>query len=489
MVQKILIADDSPTIVEMLKFALSSEGYEVVTACDGIDAIEMVYKEAPDLILLDILMPKMNGYQVCRLIKGDKDTASIPVIMLTGQDQPKDKFWGLETGADDFIVKDFESMALFESIERILKEQKNVSSDKRLNKKETVSFDSILSRVNELLDKRLFQTTLMNLVNHIAQTEDKCDDIIREILHVLTRVVNYHAGMILLKENDESSRLTVYINQFVNDAYLHTMIEKIKQDAMQYLGYSIDKTNIHITTFNQATNIPSKDTTPPHKHKTYISLPLMAHKDVIGVIGLSSPDDNMFSGEVIDTLNVVVNESSIVINNVMLHEEIKRMAITDGLTKCYNHRHFQEIIANEFNRCKRYNSLFALILIDIDHFKSVNDVYGHRMGDSVLREVSACLKKSIRDVDFAARYGGEEFALIFPATNLIGAHQTAERIRQSIENMAFSELPPERQITISLGVSSYPEILAQTQYELIDRTDQALYRAKHSGRNKVEVAV
>jgi two-component system cell cycle response regulator len=489
MVQKILIADDSPTIVEMLKFALSSEGYEVVTACDGVDAIEMVYKEAPDLILLDILMPKMNGYQVCRLIKGDKDTASIPVIMLTGQDQPKDKFWGLETGADDFIVKDFESMALFEAIERILKEQKNVQSDKRLSKRETVSFDSILSRVNELLDKRLFQTTLMNLVNHIAQTEDKCEDIIREILHVLTRVVNYHVGTILLKENDDASHLTVYINQVVQDTYINTLIEKTKQDAMQYLGYSIDKTNIRITTFNQAAKIPSKDTTHPHRHKTYVSLPLMAHKDVIGVISLSSSDDNMFGGEVIDTLNVVVNESSIVINNVMLHEEIKRMAITDGLTKCYNHRHFQEIIANEFNRCKRYNSLFALILIDIDHFKSVNDVYGHRMGDSVLQEVSACLKKSIRDVDFAARYGGEEFALIFPATNLTGAHQTAERIRQSIENMAFSELPSERQITISLGVSSYPEILAQTQYELIDRTDQALYRAKHSGRNKVEVAV
>lgn len=488
MAQKILIADDSPTIVEMLKFALSSEGYEVVTACDGVDAIEMVYKEAPDLILLDILMPKMNGYQVCRLIKGDRDTASIPVIMLTGQDQPKDKFWGLETGADDFIVKDFESMALFEAIERILKEQRDVPSDKKLNKRETVSFDNILSRVNELLDKRLFQTTLMNLINHIAQTEDKCEDIIREILHVLTRVVNYHVGMILLKENDEASHLTVYINQAVNDTYINTMIEKIKQDAMQYLGYSIDKTNIRITTFNQSANIPSKET-PPHRHKTYISLPLMAHKDVIGVISLSSPDDNMFGGEVIDTLNVVVNESSIVINNVMLHEEIKRMAITDGLTKCYNHRHFQEIIANEFNRCKRYNSLFALILIDIDHFKSVNDVYGHRMGDSVLREVSACLKKCIRDVDFAARYGGEEFALIFPATNLIGAHQTAERIRQSIENMAFSELPAERQITISLGVSSYPEILAGTQYELIDRTDQALYRAKHSGRNRVEVAV
>lgn len=488
MSQKILIADDSPTIVEMLKFALSSEGYEVVTAGDGVEAIEMVYKEAPDLILLDILMPKMNGYQVCRLVKGDKDTESIPVIMLTGQDQPKDKFWGLETGADDFIVKDFESMALFEAIERILKEQLNVQSDKRLSKRESVSFDSILSRLNELLDKRLFQTTLMNLVNHIAQTEDKCEDILREILHVLTRVVNYHSGMILLKENEESSHLIVYINQAVNDTYIHTMIEKTKQDAMQYLGYSIDKTNIRITTFNQAANISSKDALP-HRYKTYISLPLMAHKDVIGVISLSSPDDNMFGGEMVDTLNVVVNESSIVINNVMLHEEIKRMAITDGLTKCYNHRHFQEIIANEFNRCKRYKSLFALVLIDIDHFKSVNDVYGHRMGDSVLREVSACLKKSIRDVDFAARYGGEEFALIFPATNLIGVHQTAERIRQSIENMAFSELPSERQITISLGVSSYPEILAQTQYELIDRTDQALYRAKHGGRNKVEIAI
>jgi len=487
MAQKILIADDSPTIVEMLKFALSSEGYEVVTACDGVEAIEMVYKEYPDLILLDILMPKMNGYQVCRLIKGDKNTTSIPVIMLTGQDQPKDKFWGLETGADDFIVKDFESMSLFESIEKLLKETENVQSNKSLSKKETVSLDSILSRVNDLLDKRLFQTTIMNVINRIAQTEDKCEDILREILNVLTRVVNYHVGMILLKENEESSHLTVYVNQAVNETYVNAMVEKTKNDAITHLGYSIDKTNIRITTFNQAGNSSSKDV--PYKPKSYISLPLVAHKAVIGIISLSSSDDNMFGGEMNDTLIVVINESSIVINNVMLREEIKRLAITDGLTKCYNHRHFQEIIANEFNRCKRYKSLFALLIIDIDHFKNVNDTYGHMAGDSVLREVSSRLKNSIRDVDFAARYGGEEFALIFPATNLIGAFQTADRIRQSIADMTFSELPPEKQITISIGVSSYPEILAQTQYELIDRTDQALYRAKHGGRNKVELAV
>lgn len=267
------------------------------------------------------------------------------------------------------------------------------------------------------------------------------------------------------------------------------MIEKTKHDAIEYLGYGLDKKHIRITTFNPSKDTQSSNQALPHKQRAYVCLPLVSHKAVIGAVSLSSPDENIFTKDVMETLNNVINEASIVINNVMLHEEIKRLAITDGLTKCYNHRHFQEIIANEFNRCKRYNSLFALLLIDIDHFKKVNDTYGHRVGDSVLREVASCLKRSVRDVDFTARYGGEEFALIFPSTDLKGAYQTAERLRQSVAEMVFSELPPERQITISIGVSSYPEINVQTQYELIDLTDQALYRAKKAGRNRVEIAV
>ncbi|MDI6735429.1 MAG: diguanylate cyclase [bacterium] len=481
MSEKILIADDSTTIVEMLRFFLEKEGYVTVVAKDGIEAIEQAYRELPDLMLLDVLMPKMNGYQVCRLLKGDENISYIPVIMLTSQDQPKDKFWGLQTGADEYIIKDFESDELFNSIIRVLEKSKKQREKKPLEAPQT-TIDNILYRLNGLLDKKLFQTTILNELNSIARTQDNCEDVIKEILGLLNRVVNYHLGAVLIEQN-EMINIMLYENQPVSESFITESLTNITEAETTKAGFSIRKDNLKVTTVKSTTTRTKGNY--PERAKSHLTIPMRAHKSIIGILYLATTFENAFNAEIIELLDIITNEASIVINNAMFYDEFKLLAITDGLTKCYNHRYFQEILENEFQRAKRYKLTFSLLIGDIDNFKKINDTYGHQIGDVVLKGISSLLKRVVRDIDVVARYGGEEFTVIMPETDSKGAAGTAERIRQAIEEYIFSGLPPKTYVTMSIGVGTYPDLKVADKFEFIEKIDKALYRAKREGKNRV----
>jgi diguanylate cyclase (GGDEF)-like protein len=166
-----------------------------------------------------------------------------------------------------------------------------------------------------------------------------------------------------------------------------------------------------------------------------------------------------------------------------MHAEIERMATTDGLTGLLNHRVLQQDLTKELRRSERQSIPLSLLLVDIDHFKKVNDTYGHPVGDLVLRGVARILKEEIRDIDTAARYGGEEFAVVLPGTDSAGAKNFAERLRKTIMAETFSADGRTLKVTASIGIASVPAD-AKTKEELIERTDQALYHAKHQGRNQ-----
>ena len=162
----------------------------------------------------------------------------------------------------------------------------------------------------------------------------------------------------------------------------------------------------------------------------------------------------------------------------------KELSDTDPLTGLYNRRFFSEILESELQRARRLKSCVSLLVADIDHFKSVNDKYGHQVGDHVLVEVADCLRKGLRSYDVASRYGGEEFVLILPATPAEAGIEVAERLRRSVENMIL-EAPMEGPVTVSIGISSFPDGEADDAYSLVRRADKALYRAKKNGRNRI----
>jgi two-component system, cell cycle response regulator len=304
---KVLLVEDDPIQAESAKDLLRNAGYDVTLAIDGVSAIKYVKTTKPDIILLDVVLPGLDGYEVCRWLKLEESTRGIPVIMLTIKKELSDKISGLHIGADDYLPKPY----------------------------------------NELeLNARIYAS---------LRTKALQDEL------------------------------------------------KTKNKQLEDLLYKVEY-----------------------------------------------------------------------------------MAITDVLTGLYNRRRFHDVLAKEFERSKRYASPFSLVFMDVDHFKSVNDGYGHLMGDKVLSDLASIIKKNIRDIDTAARYGGEEFTAILPSTTKEAALHVAERIRKSIEKHVFPEMPG-RTITISIGISGIPDKKIDNEDTLIRSADIALYRAKQTGRNRTEM--
>lgn len=217
--------------------------------------------------------------------------------------------------------------------------------------------------------------------------------------------------------------------------------------------------------------------------RSLLILPLWQEKELQGIVLFLSEKVDAISPYQIDLIRILGNQASTALANVRLYERIERMAVTDGLTGLYNRRHFLERLSLEFNRLSRHSSSLSLLLLDIDHFKKINDTYGHPAGDDVLKGVAGIIREAIRNIDIPARYGGEEFAVLLPDTNKEGAMRMAERLRSSIGKRRFSFEGKEIPVTASIGIATSPSD-ARTKEELIGKADEALYRAKGEGRNR-----
>lgn len=224
----------------------------------------------------------------------------------------------------------------------------------------------------------------------------------------------------------------------------------------------------------------------PMRIKDYESLlvvPLIVKDEVIGTFTVAAQRAGAFPTDRREMLGVIANQVATSMQNARMYEMVEEQATTDGLTGLVNHRTFQERFSAMLGRAERRSFAVSLLLTDIDHFKKVNDTYGHPTGDEVLRRVAAILKGSARKIDITARYGGEEFAIVLEGTDRAGARQLAERIRQEVAQQTFASPKGNFQATLSIGVASYPDD-AREKAEIIARADQSLYAAKHGGRNR-----
>jgi len=206
----------------------------------------------------------------------------------------------------------------------------------------------------------------------------------------------------------------------------------------------------------------------------------------LGLVSLECDRPGYYDRVLQNILSTLVGTASVVLKRALLYQQMERLATTDGLTSLNNHRRFQELLDQELNRADRYNRPISLLLLDIDHFKKFNDTYGHPVGDQVLREISSCIKNSVRKTDVPARYGGEEFVVIMPETTLDHITYTPERIRQTIEQHTVKNDGQDLRVTVSIGCATYPTQVKSKQ-ELIDAADKALYVSKEQGRNRVTV--
>ncbi len=225
----------------------------------------------------------------------------------------------------------------------------------------------------------------------------------------------------------------------------------------------------------------------PDGIRSQAALPLRSGDSVVGVLAVASSQRRELSGAEMDRLQVIAHQSSLALQNALLHEELERLSVTDRLTELYNHGYFQQRLDEEIDRAARFGRDLSLIMLDIDDFKEFNDSFGHPRGDTVLKAVSAMIRQSLREIDVAARYGGEEFCIVLPETDTVGAMAVAERIRDAISRHSFVEGAAGVHKTVSVGVATYPRH-ASAPGKLIEAADKAMYRAKRDGKNRVALA-
>ncbi len=218
--------------------------------------------------------------------------------------------------------------------------------------------------------------------------------------------------------------------------------------------------------------------------RSLLILPLVVREDAIGTLALAAHRPDAFNDAVRPTLQVLANQLAVALSNAAAVRRLEEMATTDGLTGCLNKRAFLDELDRKIRSAERFGRKLSLLVTDIDHFKSVNDTYGHDVGDVVIKELGTILKRAKRDTDSVARFGGEEFCVLCEETDTEGAVRLAERIREELGQKVFTTDLGKLSVRCSVGVATFPED-AKTSAELFKITDQALYAAKRSGRNRV----
>ncbi len=476
--KRVLVIDDSKTQLVSLQMSLQKDGFDVITAGNGMEGVSRAFRDTPDIVVSDVMMPELNGYQLCRLLKNNKETSDIPIILLTSMDQPQDRFWGIRAGADRYLVKSSDFSILKETIHLLLKNSKIPIPKKKdlLKNHGAADWESIKSSLNQLLDRLLFESTLSNEVGRLANFIHDRNKLLGEASLLVNSLIDY-SSLCLCLFDINVTKLYIELKQPMSDEDISEIKSHILLDIHD--KQKTDEAEIHF--LNNSSPIDNK---ADNKITARLSAPLNIHNENIGNISLYTTKSQAFDKESENIIRLLATDFSMVFKLMLLYDETRHLSITDGLTKLYNSRYFKEMFEMEFERAKRFKKNLSMVILDIDHFKSINDTYGHLQGDSVLKEVGYILKQSVRKVDFVARYGGEEFAVLAIDTDIDNTCILAEKIRKQIEFHRFKAEKNPLKVTVSLGVASTSEDVSN-YLDLIKRADDSLYKAKEGGRNRV----
>ncbi|HNW25355.1 MAG TPA: diguanylate cyclase [Candidatus Gastranaerophilaceae bacterium] len=484
MANKILLIDDSTTQLESLKIQFTKAGFEVKTAQDGADGYKKVFENAPDIILSDVIMPNLNGYQLCRLLKNTPATKKIPIVLFTVLDKKIDEFWAGKSGADAFMSKNENFEDLHIKVCELL-EQKRVSEDyKKFILNQQIREESVQNQINDVLDELLMNSTFLNEFRDLGEylTHEKV--LIEKTFELLSMFIDYNVAGIFFKSLDKNDKNILHLD--INKSFVSNfVIEKIKRDffsnmpdmpefTIRDFGHDIVREKI-----NEEEKIVSFDDI-----KSSHVFPIIFEDKLLG--GVCFFSNNQINYSDFKFYNTMVSEFLLLFKMRFLYSETEYLSVTDGLTGLYNRRHFEYNLEREFSRVMRYKGDLSLAIIDIDFFKKVNDTYGHQYGDYVLREISDILSASFRKTDMIYRYGGEEMAIILTETTIENALIPIERLREKISQYKFCYNDIETNITVSIGLSTNFETI-ETEKDFVESADKALYKAKQDGRNRVVI--
>jgi two-component system cell cycle response regulator len=452
MTARVLVVDDIPANVKLLEARLSAEYFDVVTAMSGAEALAICERAECDLVLLDVMMPDMDGFEVCRRLKTNTLTHHIPVVMVTALDQPADRVRGLEAGADDFLTKPIPELALIARVRS-------------------------LTRLKMVTDELRMRALTSRDIGIASPEREAVADTGRggRILIVDDRPASYErVAAVLSKEH------SVEIERDPSEALFRASEGNYELLIISLGLESFDALRLcsQLRSLDRTRSVPVLAITEPDNSAR------MLRGLEIGVNDyLMRPIDK---NELLARARSQVRKrryTERLRDNVQISIE---MAITDALTGLFNRRYMENHLGTLVEQATARGKPLALLALDIDHFKSINDTHGHDAGDDVLRDFALRIKRSIRGIDLACRCGGEEFIIVMPETDMAVAASVAERLRRRIatEPFAVSEGTRTIPVTLSIGIATLRE-RDDTPAGLLKRADQALYRAKRDGRNRV----
>ena len=451
MTARILVVDDTPANSKLLDVRLTAEYYEVLTARSGLEALLLCAERPVDLVLLDVMMPGLDGFETCRRFKSDPVLQHIPIVMVTALDQPADRVRGLEAGADDFLTKPVDETALFARVRSLTR----------------------LKQVVDELRQRADATASLGIADHTTATNGETG-----------------LGGRILVVDDRPSSLERIARSLSG---LHTLdSEPDPQAAMARAaegGYDLAIISLGLQQFD-ALRLCSQ----LRSHERTRILPILMIADLedgprvlrgldMGAIDyLLRPVDR---NELLPRVRTQIKRKRYSDNLRMLLQTSIQMAVVDPLTGLNNRRYLENHLKSLLMTAASRGNPLSLMILDIDHFKSVNDTYGHDSGDEVLRAFAERVKKTIRTGDILCRLGGEEFIVVLPETNIELAELIAERVRFAVAQRAFPIERGARAITVTVSIGIADRGADVEPGAVFKRADVALYRSKDDGRNRV----
>ena len=454
MTARILVVDDIQANVKLLEARLMAEYFQVLTAYNGHDALKICENGQCDIVLLDVMMPGLDGFEVCRRLKRDPKTHHIPVIMVTALDQSEDRIKGLEAGADDFLTKPVNDLALITRVKSLVR-LKMLTDELRLR---------------AATGRDLGVEQMLDLVDAGAPVKGR-------VLVVDDRPASYER---IVKYLATEHGVTVTTDP--QEALFKAAEEDFDTVLISLSLKELDPLRL----CSQLRSLERTRTLP---------IVVVAESDQEdGVIRALELGVNDYVRRPVDKHELLARISTQIRRcryNARLRDSVQatiEMAVTDSLTGLHNRRYLDTHLAGMFEKARSREKPISVVISDIDNFKLVNDQHGHDVGDEVIREFARRIRKTIRNVDLACRFGGEEFVVVMPDTDLALAKVVAERIRQEVSAHPFIVRHGSEQlsITASMGVSSLDDE-DDSPDKLIKRADVALYNAKRRGRNRVIV--
>jgi two-component system cell cycle response regulator len=449
---RVLVVDDVSANVKLLEARLSAEYFDVVTAMSGREALLICERAECDIVLLDVMMPDMDGFEVCRRIKSNPATHYIPVVIVTALDQPSDRVRGLEAGADDFLTKPVSDLALIARV-RSLTRLKMVTDELRMR--------AVTSKEIGIENPSLEAVTDTGRGGRVLIVDDRQSSYERL------------AAMLAVEH-------AVDVEPDPNDALFHAAEGNYDLMIVSLALENFDALRLcsQVRSLERTRNLPVLAVSDADNNARLVRGLEIGVNDYL----LRPVDKN----ELLARVRTQIRKKRFterLRDNVQMSIE---MAITDALTGLYNRRYMESHLSTLIDQAASRGKPLSVLVVDIDYFKAINDTHGHDAGDDVLREFALRLRKSIRGIDLACRHGGEEFVIVMPETDMAVATMVAERLRRRIatEPFGIDQDAGKIEVTISIGIAALSGA-KESAPALLKRADQALYRAKRDGRNRV----